>query len=152
MTMDNIAWHYNPVHASDFFIRADLSDYGMPGRFEQIWVKTINDRVFQVCCVPFFVYGIALGDLVETDDEFTFQRIASKSGHKTLRIAVAKKTDDAHLHTVCHEWVVQSGLLHEWYSDGYLAVDLPPDVHDVENMQVLDELEQSGSICVEIVE
>ncbi|MBS0201653.1 MAG: DUF4265 domain-containing protein [Planctomycetes bacterium] len=150
--MDNLAWHYNPVQASDFFIRVDLSTHGMPGRFEQLWAKQENDRVFRICCVPFFTYGIALGDTVETDDAFTFQRIVSKGGYKVLRIAVVNRTNETHLHSMLHGWVEQSGLPYEWYCDGYLSVDLPPDAVDVKNMNILDELDQDGEISFEIVE
>ena len=152
LTMDNIAWHYSPVHASDFFIRADLSDFGMTGRYEQLWVKKESDKKFQICCVPFFTYGIALGDTVETDDDFTFQRTVSKGGHKTLRIAVANKSNQNHLHSVLQEWVEDSGLLYEWYSEGYLAVDLPPDAESHMKMSILDELDRNGEISMETVE
>lgn len=150
--MENLAWHYNPVNTSDFFIRVDLSAHGMPDRFEQLWVAKESDRVFRICCVPFFTYGIALGDTVETDDAFTFRRIVSKGGHKTLRIAVANRTNKVHLHAVLHEWVGQSGLPHEWFSDGYLAVDLAPELGEIKNKEFLDELERNGEISTEVVE
>lgn len=152
ITMDNIAWHYSPVHASDFFIRVDLSDFGMVGRYEQLWAKKETDKKFQICCVPFFTYGIALGDTVETDDDFTFKRTIAKGGHKTLRFAVANKNNQSHLHSVLHEWVVNSGLLYEWYSEGYLAVDLPPNAEDRVNISTLQELDRNGEIWMETVE
>ncbi|MBX3450253.1 MAG: DUF4265 domain-containing protein [Planctomycetaceae bacterium] len=150
--MDNLVWHYRPVHASDFFIRADLSAHGMPGRFEQLWANREKGRVFRICCVPFFAYGIALRDMVETDDEFTFQRIVSKGGHRTLRVAVANRINEVHLHGILHDWVVKSGLLHEWYSDGYLAVDLPPEIDEAKNIETLDDLERKGEISMEVID
>lgn len=150
--MDNVAWHYSPVHSSDFFIRADLSEFGMTGRYEQLWVKREDGKRFRICCVPFFTYGIALGDTVETDDDFTFQRTVSKGGHKTLRIAVANRSSQSHLHSVLHDWVENSGLLYEWYSEGYLAVDLPPGAEGQMNMSILKDLDRNGEISIESVE
>jgi hypothetical protein len=150
--MDNMAWHYNPVWPSDFFIRADLSCHGMPGRFEQLWVKKVGERQFQICCVPFFTYGIALGDTVQTDDEFTFQQVVAKGGHKTLRVVVAIKEKQDQLHETLHEWVDNTGLLYEWYSPGYLAVDLPPDAQGKLTFPTLEQLNEKGKISIEIDE
>ena len=150
--MDNMAWHYAPVHSSDFFIRADLSAHGMTGRFEQLWVKKVGEKQFQISCVPFFTYGIALGDTVQTDDDFTFQRVIAKAGHRTLRIAVGNKSRQDQLHEVLHRWVDNTGLLYEWYSPGYLAVDLPIDSQGKVDMSILDQLTGAGEISVEVDE
>ncbi len=150
--MDNLAWHYDPVHTSDFFIRADLSVYGMPGRFEQLWAKRVTERTFKICCVPFFTYGIALGDTVETDEEFTFQRIVHKEGHRVLRIAIANNNEQAGTNSIVQQWVMHSGLQHEWYSSTYVAVDLPLGLGQLGNKDILEDLEHSGKISVEIVE
>jgi len=150
--VDNTAWHYNPVWASDFFIRVDLSEHGMPGRFEQLWVRKLNNRQFQVCCIPFFVYGIALGDTVRTDDEFTFQQVVKKGRHKTLRVAVAAKEKQNGIHQILHEWVESTGLAYEWYSPGYLAVDLPPDSQGQTSFPDLERLGENQEISFELDE
>jgi hypothetical protein len=36
-------------------------------RDEQLWARQVGDRRFEICCIPFFVYDMALGDVVETD-------------------------------------------------------------------------------------
>jgi Domain of unknown function (DUF4265) len=147
--MDNIAWHYNPVRPSDFFIRVELSTYGMPGRFEQLWVKKIGERQFEICCIPFFTYGIALYDVVLTDNDFTFQEVIAKSGHTTIRVVVAKKDKQNELHEFLHDWVENSGCLYEFYSNGYLAVDLPPNAPNTLNTSGLDSLIEAGEILIE---
>ena len=89
--MDNVATHKAPVWGSraNFIIRADLSSHGLPGRFEQLWARKIGPTTFELCCVPFFAYGLALGDKVESNADFTIQKIVEKDGHKALRVAVA---------------------------------------------------------------
>jgi hypothetical protein len=150
--MDSMAWHFAPVWPSDFFIRADLSGHGMTGCFEQLWVKKVGEMQFQICCVPFFTYGIALGDTVQTDDKFTFQRVILKAGHKTLRIAVANKSKQDHLHETLHAWVGHTGLPYEWYSPGFVGVDLPVNPAGKVNMSALEPLIEAGEISVEIDE
>ncbi len=150
LIMNNIAWHHSPVSASDFFIRVDLSQHGMAGRFEQLWVKKIDSQKFQICCIPFFTYGIALGDIVETDNDFTLLRILTKSGHRTLRVAIVIKEEQEIIHDILHEWVNNTGLEYEWYASGYLAVDIPPDINILSCFSNLEPLEASGVISVEI--
>jgi hypothetical protein len=152
--MTNIATHKGPAWGpkSNFIIRADLAIHGMPGRSEQVWARRIDNTTFEVCCIPFFTYGLALGDKVETDAEYLIQRITEKGGHKTLRVAVAIKDEQDRLHEILHEWVDNTGLLYEWYSPGYLAVDLPPDAQHEAIFPTLGQLSEKGEICIEIDE
>jgi len=150
--VDKIATHNSPawIDKSNFIIRADLSNHNMAGRLEQLWARKLDGTVFEICCIPFFTYGIALGDKVETDNEYTVQRVTEKAGHKTLRIAVAKKNKAAKLHEILHEWVEKKELTYEWYAVGYLAVDVTPNTHLPIDDPVLRELSESGDISVEV--
>src|SRR5262249_40233579 len=114
-----------------------------------LWAFKISETLFEICCIPFFTYGIALGDKVECNHGFTVQRVTEKSGHKTLRIAVVSKNSQYHLHEVLHKWVENTGLFYEWYAPGYLAVDIPHSQTKVD-MSVLDQLSRVGEISLEI--
>src|SRR5687767_13716725 len=107
-----IAQHLQPAWQTkaDFAIRADLQKHGRPGGAEQLWARRINENNFEVCCIPFFTYGIALGDVVETDDEFIVQAVVKKGGHKTLRMAVADFSLTEQIHIALHEWLDRYGL------------------------------------------
>lgn len=63
-----IATHDNPVWRSkaNFLIAADLSENGLEGASEQLWARREADNEFIICCIPFFTYGISLGDHVAT--------------------------------------------------------------------------------------
>ena len=39
------------------------------GRFEQLWARQESADLFEICCIPFFVHKLALGDVVRTDTE-----------------------------------------------------------------------------------
>jgi len=81
----NIATHDDPAwrHRANFIIRASLPE---PGRSEQLWVRQIADYRFEVCCIPFFVYDLALGDIVETDVDYTICRVVEPSGRFVFRV------------------------------------------------------------------
>jgi hypothetical protein len=152
--VNNIATHNAPAWGlkSNFIIRADLARHGLPGRIEQLWARRIAATQFEICCIPFFTYGLALGDTVETNAQNTIQKTTEKGGHQTLRVAIALQERQDRLHEIVHEWVIKTGLLHEWYSTGYLAVDLPPDTRDEVNFQMLEPLNANAEIAMEIDE
>src|SRR5262245_18202449 len=133
--MSQLATHRNPVWGdkSDFIIRADLSPFGMPGEFEQIWARKITENRFEICCIPFFTYGLALGDEVTSTLDFVICNVQRRNGHKIFRIAIETGRDTVGIHKKLHEWVDQTGFLYEWSSDGYLAVDVPPEVLGIQS-------------------
>lgn len=76
--------------------------------------------------------------------------VASKGGHKILRVAIAAKERSDTLHQIVHEWVAGTGLLHEYDSNDSLAVDLPPGAQDSINLSTLEQWSANGDICMEI--
>ncbi|WP_326674390.1 DUF6193 family natural product biosynthesis protein [Streptomyces sp. NBC_01257] len=38
--------------------------FDLDGQVEQLWLKAVNDGSYEVACIPFSAYGIALGDVV----------------------------------------------------------------------------------------
>ena len=77
---------------ANFILAAPLKGADVPSewRWEQLWARQVKANVFEICCVPFFAYGIALGDLVSTSTvegkHYTVDRILKRSGHTTYRI------------------------------------------------------------------
>jgi hypothetical protein len=124
----------------------------MPGRFEQFWTRQVSKTRFELSCIPFFTYGIALGDTVEVSSKGVVRRVTKKSGHKTLRVVVVDRREEAIIHPTLHEWVKNAGLLHEWCSPGYLSVDIPPDLDGRIDMSCIDKLSDAGRVSVEIDE
>jgi Domain of unknown function (DUF4265) len=90
---------------------------------EQLWARRVGDRLFQVCCIPFLVDDLALGDIVETDRDLAVLRVTTSSGHSTFRArfpAVARSTEAAE--EVLTE-LIRRGATLEWSSTSLLAVD-----------------------------
>jgi hypothetical protein len=135
---------------ANFLIRADLADHGMAGRMEQLWARKIDDKTFEICCIPFFTYGVALGDTVETDGGYFVRKVVRKGGHRTLRGAVANKDKANELHESIHGQLDRAGLVYEWYAPGYFAVDLPSPCKEGEIVPFLLDLANTGDLTYEI--
>lgn len=121
--MSEVATH-EPAPGSDYVIRADLADHGMPGRWEQLWAKQVGRNRFLMMSLPFFAQGIRYLDEVETDDEHTILRVAAPGGRSLWRLATLRELADD-IHEELHELLLSLELRHEWLGAGYVSVDLP---------------------------
>jgi hypothetical protein len=67
VTDSKIATHAEPVgrNRTNFIVCLDLTDHGMPGHYEQMWTRTQDKRLLELCCIPFFTYGQSMGDILE---------------------------------------------------------------------------------------
>ncbi len=75
-----IATHDDPVwrERTNYIVRLDLTDDGMPGCFEQMWTRTEEEQRFELCCIPLFTCGLSLGDVVSLASDTGAYRVESK--------------------------------------------------------------------------
>jgi hypothetical protein len=148
-----IATHANPVgrDRTNHIVRLDLSEHGMPGRFEQCWTRTEDQRLFELCCIPFFTYGQSLGDLLAVELGTGRHKIHSKSGHRTIRFAFTDDRQAHDLHPQLHGALIQgAGCLVEYRNGGhYGAIDIDQEhkVNDV--IDILTPLHDQGGLVWE---
>ena len=146
-----IAAHSNPVErpVPSVMLRAALDDLGGDADFEQLWSRRIGDGLFELCCIPFFAYDLALGDVVRADADYTVRSVEQRSGNGVIRVAIKRPEDDESVHVRLHDLLGRLEYLCEWFASGYVAVNVEPErVHD-ELFAGLDEL--GGSVEVERV-
>jgi hypothetical protein len=124
------AGRVNAVHAApvwreraNFLIGAPLAE---EGRGEQLWARQIGDDRFEICCIPFFVYDLALGDIVETDANFDLVRVVERSGRFVFRVWFG---ETSHPRQEVAEKLAELGALLEWSSPNLLAVDAADEAH-----------------------
>ncbi len=126
----DIATHTDPVGRArtNYIVRLDLTEHGMPGKYEQMWTRTDDKRLFEVCCIPFFPYGQSLGDILEIDTATGTHKIHAKSGHRTIRIAFLDDHAAHAEHVGIHVTLVNDlGCQIEFRAGNhYAAIDLPP--------------------------
>jgi hypothetical protein len=128
VTDPEVATHREPAwrDRADYILQADLTDHGMPGRFEQLWARALGDGRFELCCLPFFTYGYALGDLVQERPgvgpfEGVLGPVVRPSGRAVLRLSVVRQ---AERHDDVHAALVASDRPHEWSGSTLVAVDI----------------------------
>jgi hypothetical protein len=119
---ERFSTHSEPVwrERANFIINAELPE---PGRLEQLWTRQLSDDTFEVCCIPFFVYDVALGDVVQTSPrggrKYVLSRVVKPSGRYVFRVHFKRRDVGG---TVADE-LTELGALLEWSSPSLLAVD-----------------------------
>jgi hypothetical protein len=122
----NFIVHPSPVwrDRSDFIIQARLAAADAPKRFEQLFARRLGDAEFEIDCIPFFLYGLALGDVVETvssiDGTYLMAGVKRASGRSVFRVWFGETPRSRD--SVAKE-LMSLGALLEWSSLNLLAVD-----------------------------
>lgn len=146
---ERFSTHADPVwrQRADFIINARLPE---PGRFEQLWARRVSEARFEICCIPFFLYDVALGDVVETVAEGHWQhrieRVLSRSGRFVFR-AYFERRQYRHRDST-GEAMHALGAQTEWSSPSLLAIDV--EGSSVQKIaDVLEELEHNKTLTYE---
>lgn len=66
---------------SDCILAFDIGDNAL----EILWARFVEGTQFEILSVPFFVYGVALGDIVDAPD-LRFGRVLQPSGRWVIRV------------------------------------------------------------------
>ena len=154
MQPNEIVTHIEPAWAdrADFLIHADISEPPLPKKLEQLsCMQTAADR-FIICCIPFFLYDVSLGDEVRTRSEgsrrYLLHEVVRTGGHFTFRVWL-EQPDGQSVGRQIVEGAALLGCLHECYSNRLFALDAP-------NEQVAEQLsgylltrEEAGEIRYE---
>jgi hypothetical protein len=141
------AVHQDPVwrDRSNFVIAAAVPDGG-DTKTEQLWARRIDEHGFEICCIPFFVYDLALGDEVETDEDYVVKRVVKPSGRYVFRVWFG---DSSYPRDDIAEALKSMGSLIEWSSRNLLAVDAEDEEHAELLADFLAEREQQKQLTYE---
>lgn len=96
MRTTNIAVHDAPAwrEKANFIIFADVTEEASTDRWEQIWARQVTEETFELCCIPFFAYGLSLGDVVQTGASkgkmHVIVDVEQKSGRALVRLWLGK--------------------------------------------------------------
>ena len=110
----------------------------------------MDESHFEVCCIPFFVYNLALGDIVETSPsagrKYMIRRVVRPSGRYVFRAWFGESSADRHEIAAALESL---GALLEWSSRNLLALDARDASHATEIATFLQEHEDAGRLMYE---
>jgi hypothetical protein len=133
--------HLNPIgqDESNYLIQVRLAPEDQNGSeiaYEQLYCKQLGNNRFQVCCVPFFLYDIAYGDIVELLPDGQ-ARVIVQSGRRVVRIYFIDST----WFKPIMEKLLALNCRIEPYSDKFYAVDCPDILVATHVANILDEHE-----------
>jgi hypothetical protein len=145
--------HPDPVwrERANFLIHAELpEEESRSPQFEQLWARQISDNRFEVCCIPFFVYDLALGDVVATSSaegrEYIVERVVAPSGRYVFRVWFGQTF---HPRDEIASALTALGSLIEWSSRNLLAVDAVDGEHAQLVADFLMERKKAGHLIYE---
>jgi len=119
--------------------------------FEQLWARKIDERRYEVCCIPFATYDYALGDIVEVGpgggSTYLVHRVLNSSGRRVLRVWLA----DAERETWDELQAILKfrRLLFEFRKPALVAIDVADDATAQELTQELQRMESAGKLRFE---
>lgn len=142
--------HNEPVwrDRANFIVNAPLPG---PGRFEQLWCRQTAEDEFEVCCIPLFLYAVALGDIIQTRAEdgrrYVLSRVVARSGRFVFRVHFERSMLGNR--DVVVETLAELGALLEWSSASLLAVATQDAGHAQQVADYLFEQEGAGRLRYE---
>ncbi len=142
------ATHSQPVwrERSNFIIATSIDSGNTDVQTEQLWARKIDERHFELCCIPFFAYDLALGDVVETDDGYMARRVSTPSGRYVFRVWFG---ESFHPRDEVAAELESLGALVEWSSRNLVAVDARDATHAKELADYLQAQEDAGRLMYE---
>lgn len=130
------------------FIIATVIEPGDTGiTTEQLWARKVDDSHFELCCIPFFVYDLALGDIVEVDADYLVRRVSRPSGRYVFRVHFDRGNLGLRDEVVLG--LTERGALVEWSSPSMFAVDARDAAHGQEIADYLFAEEASNRLIYE---
>ncbi|WP_433161676.1 DUF4265 domain-containing protein [Kribbella sp. CA-247076] len=146
--MNSEAVHREPVwrDRSNFVIATRIEPGQSGVSTEQLWARCIDDLHYELCCIPFFAYDLALGDVVEVDASYMVRRVTKGSGRSVFRVYFGRSE---HPTAEIVEHLTGLGGLVEWSSENLLAVDAPDQATAQPIADYLQEQEDLGRLMYE---
>lgn len=113
-------------------------------------MKQVGDDRFEVCCIPFFIYDLALGDFVETsprgDRKYVVSKVVQPSGRYVFRVWLGESFQPR---DEIAQGLMSLGSLIEWASSNLLAVDAADQGHAQRVADFLADCESAGHLVYE---
>jgi hypothetical protein len=101
--------------------------------YENIWAAPLGEGTYRLENPPFFVYDIALDDIVAAvpneDGLLQFLTLIKRSGNRTLRARSKALIGDSVLRSNIEKHLQKMGCVVEEHRERLLAISVPPKAH-----------------------
>lgn len=124
---EHVTVHSDPIwrDRANFVFAAHQGTKDGKNEWEQLCGQEVAPQRCVVCCIPFFVRNVALGDEVEIDADFVLQRVVRPSSQVTFRVWFGGQDATTRQNLVSEIEVLKP--LTEWSSENLLALSVPED-------------------------
>lgn len=118
-----------------------------PANVESLWASPSGNGTFRLENVPFFVVGVAYGDVVrarDVDGSLWFDgEVVNESGHGTIRVMLQDRSKEDSI----KEFVRNCGCtMEQSHIPGYFAIDVPPSARAKELVEFLAAAEEAETL------
>jgi hypothetical protein len=97
-----------------------------PPRFEELVCQDLGEGFYRICCVPMFLYDLALGDVLKINDG-ELEGVAQESGQHTFRAYFGKAFMPFAREVLIDELATMAGVITEWFSNDLLGISAEND-------------------------
>ena len=121
--------HHHPVwrDRADAIVHAGVEHERRGDIQESLWARKLADDRYEVCCIPFFVYDLALGDEVEIAlnqaGKLVLQSVVKRSGNLTFWIWF-NEPYDCEVWNKAYEILARLGYMLEGYNAGLISFNV----------------------------
>ncbi len=127
-----------PVPDSKVLFRVPREDGAVD--VETLWATSVGKDQYQLNNSPFYCYGVSWFDIVlapfDEEEGFpTFQKVVTKSGHRTIRVVFDPPIEDGNTSDQLLKGLLSLGCTYEGANRAYVAIDVPPGV-DLQNVRL----------------
>lgn len=122
---EHVAVHSDPIwrDRANFVFAAHQGTKDGKNEWEQLWGQQVTPQRCVVCCIPFFVHDVALGDEVEIDANFVLLRVVRPSDQVTFRVWFDGQDATTRQNLVSEIEAIKPQM--EWSSENLLALSVP---------------------------
>lgn len=123
---------------ADYLLYAPVEFAGEKEYFEELWTRQISENRFEICCIPFFIYDLALGDVVEcrkAENATQNLTVIESSGHETYWVWIEDHCPMSKLEQI-RDKLIEHLIEHEGFGFKLLAIDIPL----TKSSDILDEI------------
>lgn len=143
----SVVVHESPIwrDRADYIFRAAIPDPTPAASIEQLWGRKHGSLV-EVCCIPYYLYDVNLGDLVSLSDQGVLQSVIEDRGHFTFRVLFKEPLENV---VDVDRDLRRRGAQTEWLTERFVALDAPSPVVAEELSGFLMTLEDQGELHYE---
>ena len=105
---------------ANYICNADPGRADFPLSREQLWAKKLGDGRFEICCIPYLLFDVGLGDVITLDENGMLSEVVERSGRYVFRILLTGK--EISRRTLFDD-IAELGGLQEWHDADFGAID-----------------------------